>query len=61
MNNVSHGVNPRGTDNVHMEQLSGLLCHHDINRRMESSDHLTMTTRCTNKVTLKLEQGQSSE
>jgi hypothetical protein len=58
---ASHGANPRGTDSVHMEQLSGLLSHHDINRRMGSSDHLTMMIRSTNKVTLKHEQGQSSE
>jgi hypothetical protein len=57
----SHGENPRGTDSVHMEQLSGLLSHHGVNRRIGSSDHLAMTTRSTNKVTLKLEQGQSSE
>jgi hypothetical protein len=58
---VSHGANPRGADSVHMEQLSGLLSHHGINWRMESSDHLIMMTRSTNKVTLKLEQRQSSE
>jgi hypothetical protein len=58
---ASHGPNPRGADSVHMEQLSELLSHHDINQRMESNDHLTMMTRSTNKVTLKLEQGQSSE
>jgi hypothetical protein len=57
----SHGANLRGADNVHMEQLSELLSHHDINQRMKISDHLAMTTRSTNKVTLKLEQGQSSE
>jgi hypothetical protein len=28
---------------------------------MGSSDHLSMMTRSTNKVTLKLEQGQSSK
>jgi hypothetical protein len=56
-----HGANQRGTDSVHMEQLSKLLSHHGINWRMESSDHLAMTTRSTNKVTFKLEQGQSSE
>jgi hypothetical protein len=38
-----------------------LLSHHDINQRMGSSDHPTMTTSRTNKVTLKLEQEQSSE
>jgi hypothetical protein len=27
----SHGVNPRGTDSVHMEYLSGLLNHHSVN------------------------------
>jgi hypothetical protein len=58
---ASHGVNPRGTDSVHMEQLFGLLSHHGINRRIESIDHLAMTTRSTNKITLKLEQGQYSE
>jgi hypothetical protein len=52
---ASHGANPRGTDSVHMEQMSGLLSHHGINQRMVSSDHLAMTTRSTNKVTLKLE------
>jgi hypothetical protein len=58
---ASHGVNPRGTDNVHMEYLSRVLSPHGINHRMGSSDHLAMTTRSTNKVTLKLEQGQSSK
>jgi hypothetical protein len=58
---ASHGANPRGTDNVHMEQMSGLLSHHSINQRMVSSDHLAMTTRSTNKVTLKLKYGKSSE
>jgi hypothetical protein len=58
---ASHGANLRGADSVHMEQLSGLLSHHDINQRIKISNHLTMTTRSTNKVTLKLEQGQSSE
>jgi hypothetical protein len=58
---VSHRMNSRGTDSVHIEQLSGLLSHHGINQRMRSNDHLTITTRSTNKVTLKLEQGQSSE
>jgi hypothetical protein len=58
---ASHGVNPRGTDNIHMEQLSRLLSHHSVNRRMRSSDHLAIMTRSTNMVTLKLEQGQSSE
>jgi hypothetical protein len=48
---ATHGANPRGTDNVHMEYLSGLLSHHDIHRRLRSSDHLAMTTRSTNKVT----------
>jgi hypothetical protein len=47
---VSHGANPRGTDS-----------HHNVNRRMGSIDHLAMMTRKTNKVTLKLEFGQSSE
>jgi hypothetical protein len=58
---AAHGANPRGTDSVHMEQQSRLLNHHSVNRRMRSNDHLTMMTRSTNKVTLKLEQGQSSE
>jgi hypothetical protein len=58
---ASHGANLRGTDSVHMEELSGLLSHHSVNRRMGSNDHLAMTTRSTNKVTHKLEQGQSSE
>jgi hypothetical protein len=58
---ASHGVNLRGADSVHMEQLSRVLSHHGINQRMGSSDHLAMMTRSTNKVTLKLEQGQSSE
>jgi hypothetical protein len=58
---ASHVVNPRGTDSVYMKQLSGLLSHHGINRRMRSSDHLAMTTIRTNKITLKLEQEQSSE
>jgi hypothetical protein len=58
---ATHGVNSRGADSVHMEQLSGLLNHHGINWRMGSSDHLAKTTRSTNKVTLKLEQGQYSE
>jgi hypothetical protein len=58
---ASHGANLRGTDSVHMEQLSGLLNHHGVNQKMESSDYLAMMTRSTNKVTLKLEQGRSSE
>jgi hypothetical protein len=58
---ATHGANPRGANSVHMEQLSGLLSHHGISRRMGSSDYLAMMTRSTNKVTLKLEQGQSSE
>jgi hypothetical protein len=58
---IAHGANPRGTDSVHMKHLSGLLSHHGVNRRMRSSDDLAMTTRSTNKVTLKLEQGQFSE
>jgi hypothetical protein len=56
---AAYGANLRGADSVHMEQLSGLLSHHDINRRMGSSDHLTMTTKSTNKVTLKHEKGSS--
>jgi hypothetical protein len=58
---ASHRVNARRTDSVNMEQLSRLLSHHSVNQRMESNDHLAMMTRSTNKVTLKLEQGQSSE
>jgi hypothetical protein len=58
-NNVplaSHRANPRGTDIVYMEYLSGLLSHHSVNQRMRSNDHLVMTIRSTNNVTLKLEQ-----
>jgi hypothetical protein len=58
---VVHGANPKGIDSVHIEQLPGLLSHPGDNRRMRSSDHLVMMTSSTNKVTLKLEQGQSSE
>jgi hypothetical protein len=58
---IAHGANLRWTDSVHMEQLSSLLSHHGLNQRMKSNDHLTMMIRSTNKVTLKLEQGQSSE
>jgi hypothetical protein len=58
---AAHGANPRGTDNVHMEQLSGLLSHHGVNQWMRSNDHLTMMTRRTYNVILKLEQGQSLE
>jgi hypothetical protein len=58
---ASHGTNPRGTDSVHMESLSGLLSHHGGNQRMGSSKHLAMMTRSTNKVTLKLDQEQSSK
>jgi hypothetical protein len=58
---AAHGANSRGTDSVHMEQLSELRSHHGVNQKMESSDHLAMMTRSTNKVTLKLEQRQSSE
>jgi hypothetical protein len=54
---AAHGANLRGTDSVHMEQLFGLLSDHGINRKMGSNDYLAMTTRSTNKVTLKLEQG----
>jgi hypothetical protein len=52
----SHGANSRRIDSVHMEQLSGLLNHHGVNRRMGRSDHVAMTTRSTNTITLKLEQ-----
>jgi hypothetical protein len=41
--------------------LSGSLSHHGVNQRMRCSDHFAMTTRSTNKVTLKLEKGQSLE
>jgi hypothetical protein len=58
---ASYGANPRRTDSVYMEQLSRVLSHHGINRRMGSSDHLAMITMSTNQITLKLEQGQSSE
>jgi hypothetical protein len=58
---ATHEANLRGTDCVHMEQLSRLLSRHGVNQRIGSSDHLAMTTRSTNKVTLKLEQGQSLE
>jgi hypothetical protein len=58
---TAHRANPRGTDSVHMKQLSGLLNHHGINQRIGCNDHLAMMTRSTNKVTLKFEQGQSSE
>jgi hypothetical protein len=58
---ASHGVNPRGTGSVHKESLSRLLSHHSVNWRMGSNDHLATMTRSTSKVTLKLEQGQSSK
>jgi hypothetical protein len=58
---ASHGANTRGTDSVHMEQLFRLLSHHGINQRIGNNDHLAMMTRSTNKVTLKLEHGQSLE
>jgi hypothetical protein len=58
---ASHGANLRGANSVHMEQLSGSLSHHGVNWRMGSSDHLAMMTRSTSQITLKLEQGQSSE
>jgi hypothetical protein len=58
---AAHGANSKGTNSVHMEQLFGLFSHHGVNRRMGTSDHLAMMTRSTDKVTLKLEQGQSSE
>jgi hypothetical protein len=38
-----------------------LLSHQNVNRRMGCSDHLAMMTRSTNKITPKLEQGQSSK
>jgi hypothetical protein len=46
---ATHGANPRGTDNVHMEQLSELLSHHGINRKIESGDHLALMTTTTTK------------
>jgi hypothetical protein len=58
---ASYGANPRRTDSVYMEQLSRVLSHHGINWRMGSSHHLVMMTMNTNQITLKLEQGQSSE
>jgi hypothetical protein len=58
---TTHRANLRGTDSVHMKQLSGLLHHHRVNWRIGCNDHLAMMTRSTNKVTLKLEQQQSSE
>jgi hypothetical protein len=57
----THGVNSRGTNSVHIEQLSGLLSHHGVNQRIGRRDHLAMMTRSTNKITLRLEQWQSSE
>jgi hypothetical protein len=41
--------------------MSRVLSHHGVNRRVESSDHLAMTTMSTNQITLKLEQRQLSE
>jgi hypothetical protein len=58
---ASHRANPRGTDSVHMEELSRVFSHNRINQRMGSNNHFAMTIRSTNKVTLKLEHGQSSE
>jgi hypothetical protein len=58
---AAHGANPRGTDSVHMEELSRLLSHHSVNRRMGCGNYLAMMTGGTNQVTLKLEQGQSSK
>jgi hypothetical protein len=58
---ASHGANPRGIDSIHMEKQYRLLSHRGVNQRMGSNGHLAMTTRSTNKVTLKLEQVQSSE
>jgi hypothetical protein len=54
-------VNPRGTDSVHVKELSRSLSHHGVNRRMGCNDHISMTTWSTKKVTLKLEEGQYSE
>jgi hypothetical protein len=58
---TAHIANLRGTDNVHMKQLSRLLSHHGVNRRMGCINRLAMMIRSINKVTLKLEKGQSSE
>jgi hypothetical protein len=58
---ASDGANLRGTNSVHMEQLSRLLSHHGVNQRMGHSDHLAMMTGSTNEVTVKLEKPQSSE
>jgi hypothetical protein len=58
---TTHRANSRGTDSVYMKQLSRLLSHHGINQKMGRNDHLAVTIKSTNKATLKLEQGQSSE
>jgi hypothetical protein len=58
---TAHRVNSGGTDSVHMKQLFGLLSHHGVNQRMGCNYHLAIMRKSTNKVTLKLEQGQSSE
>jgi hypothetical protein len=58
---ASYGANLKGTNSVHIKQLSTLLSHHGVKQRMGCSDHLAMMTRSTNEVILKLEQGQSSE
>jgi hypothetical protein len=54
---ATHGANPRGTDNVHMEYLSRLLSHHSVNLKMGCGNHLAMMIGGTNQVTLKLEKG----
>jgi hypothetical protein len=54
---ATQGAKPRGTDSVHMEQLSKLLSHHNINWRMGCDNHLAMMIGETKQVTLKLDQG----
>jgi hypothetical protein len=54
---ATHGANPRGTDNVHMEYLSRLLSHHSVNLKMGCGNHIAMMIGGTNQVTLKLEKG----
>jgi hypothetical protein len=58
---TAHRANPRGTNSVHMKQMSKMLSHHSVNRIIGRNDHLVMTMRSTNKVTLKHKQGQSLE
>jgi hypothetical protein len=45
---IAHGANLRGTDSVHMEELSCLLNYHSVNQRMGYDNHLAMTTGGTN-------------